>query len=247
MTGPTPATPRPGALLLHGLTATTESVRGLADALDAVGFRTVVPLLPGHGTTVEDLERCHWADWVATASTAYRDLAARCDRVVVVGFSLGASLGCWLATEPASRAPAGLVVVNPSIDPPAETYRDALRLAVASGIRSFPNFVAGAAHPAQGVTYDEVPLQPLLSFYEGLDALLPRLGRVACPVLIMTSRKDPVVPPVSSDILAERVAGPVERVRLNRDHHVATLDYDPAAMQRTVEFARAVTGDPAYR
>ena len=50
------------------------------------------------------------------------------------------------------------------------------------------------------------------------------------------------MPPESSDLLAERVSGPVERVYLERSYHVATLDYDrPEIETRSVEFARKVT------
>ena len=48
----------------------------------------------------------------------------------------------------------------------------------------------------------------------------------------MTSPQDHVVPPENSDILAAGVAGPVERVTLERSYHVATLDYDKDAHRR---------------
>jgi len=50
------------------------------------------------------------------------------------------------------------------------------------------------------------------------------------------------VPPESSDLIAERVTGPVERVTLERSYHVATLDYDKDEItRRAVEFAAKVT------
>ncbi len=45
-------------------------------------------------------------------------------------------------------------------------------------------------------------------------------------MLIITSLQDHVVEPVNSDVLADAVTGPVERLRLERSYHVATLDYD---------------------
>ena len=46
-----------------------------------------------------------------------------------------------------------------------------------------------------------------------------------------------MVDPVSGDRLVERVAGPVERVMLERSYHVATLDYDKDEIEaRTVDF-----------
>ena len=47
---------------------------------------------------------------------------------------------------------------------------------------------------------------------------------------------------MNSDILAEGVSGPVERVTLERSFHVATLDYDKDLInERAVAFARKVT------
>jgi carboxylesterase len=60
---------------------------------------------------------------------------------------------------------------------------------------------------------------------------------VLCPVLLFNSPQDHVVPPVSSDRLAEAVKGPVERITLERSFHVATLDYDKDEIEaRTVAF-----------
>jgi carboxylesterase len=59
----------------------------------------------------------------------------------------------------------------------------------------------------------------------------------------MTSPQDHVVQPVQSDRIAEGVAGPVERLALERSYHVATLDYDKALIEsEAVAFARRVTG-----
>lgn len=57
-----------------------------------------------------------------------------------------------------------------------------------------------------------------------------------------SSTQDHIVPPVSADVLAERVSGPVERVNLERSHHLGTLDYDrDIVLQRAVSFALRVS------
>jgi carboxylesterase len=58
----------------------------------------------------------------------------------------------------------------------------------------------------------------------------------------MTSPQDHVVPPANSDHLASLVAGPVERVTLERSYHVATLDYDKDLIaERAAVFVRKVS------
>jgi len=66
-----------GALVLHGFTGSPQSMRGLARAFAAAGFAVELPRLPGHGTTVADMQTTRWADWSAAAEAAYDELAAR--------------------------------------------------------------------------------------------------------------------------------------------------------------------------
>ncbi len=212
-------------LVLHGLTATVASVRPLADALADAGFSVEAPLLPGHGTSPEDLERTTFGDWLAAADASFESLSARTDETVVAGHSLGGTLALALALTHA--AVAGLVLVNPFVEPPAPSALEMLRAAERSGRRLLPAIAGDVAKP--GVVepaYDAVPVSSLLSLFEAAGDLAPRLGEVTCPVLLMTSRVDHVVPTSHGDFLAGALSGPVERVVLERSRHVATLDLD---------------------
>ena len=79
-------------LVLHGFTGNPQSMRPLAEAVAKAGFTVDLPLLPGHGTAVEDLIPKRWEDWSGAAESAYQALAARCDRVLVTGLSVGGTL-----------------------------------------------------------------------------------------------------------------------------------------------------------
>ena len=71
------------------------------------------------------------------------------------------------------------------------------------------------------------------------------LGEIRCPTLLLSSREDHVVAPVSGDVLERSVGGPVERVHLENSYHVATLDWDaPLIEAKVVEFAHEVLGGP---
>lgn len=231
-------TARPAAVVVHGLTGTTRSVQGVAGALARAGFVVAVPLLPGHGTTPDDLESTGWAEWLAAVEAAYGQARRGGGPVVLFGLSMGASLACRVAAD---ADPAALVVVNPAIDPPAEAARRTMREILAQGLTRYAGIGGDIAdESAVEDAYDALPLASLLSLAEGLDDLLPRLGAIRCPVLVFTSRQDHVVHPVSSDLLAERVSGPVERLWLERSFHVATLDHDRGEIEnRTVAFALA--------
>jgi len=236
-----------GALVLHGLTGTPGSVRGLAGALAGAGFAVEAPLLPGHGTSLDDMLGTGWEDWSAAAEDAYADLAARCGRVVVAGLSMGGTLACWLAAGRA--AVAGVVCVNPMIEPVARSFLDILDGLLAEGVEVMPGIGADVARPGgREPAYDGTPVAPTRSLMGAVADLEPRLGEVRAPLLLFTSREDHVVPPSSSDLLARRAGGPVERVMLERSFHVATLDWEADLIERrTVEFALEVTAAGAGR
>jgi len=230
-----------GALVLHGFTGNPSSMRGVAEALATAGFAVELPLLPGHGTTVEDMLTTGFADWAATAEEAYLDLAGRTDTRVVVGLSMGATLAAWVTAR--NPGVAGLVAINGMFEPPAPAFLELLRTSLGQGCDRLPAIGSDIALPgvSEGA-YDAAPIEPLISLMEATTELHGRLGDIHCPVLILTSTQDHVVPPSSSDVLAGAVAGPVERVVLERSYHVATLDFDRDLVEkRAVEFALRVT------
>lgn len=232
-----PRTPD-GALVLHGFTGSPHSMRGLAGALAGIGLAVELPLLPGHGTCLADMVPTRWEDWAGAAEAAYTDLAARCARVMVVGLSMGGTLACWLAGRHAEIA--GVVAVNPFIEPVPATVLDLLRGLLAAGVEVAPSFGVTIADPeVKEVAYAGAPIASALSLFEATSTLVPDLGRIICPVLLLQSRHDQVVLPRSGDLLVGASGGPVERVWLERSYHVATLDYDKAQVEAaTVDFAR---------
>jgi carboxylesterase len=230
-----------GVLVLHGFTATPHSMRGLAEAFAAAGYTVELPLLPGHGTSIEDMEATAWADWAKAVEATYAGLAARVADVIVVGLSMGGTLAATLAVEHPEII--GAVLVNPLIEAPDPDLLAALQAMAAAGETRIEGIGSDIADPdSTELSYAGTPIAPLVSLLEHTVTLPDRLGDLRCPVLLLTSAQDHVVAPSSSDVLAARAAGPVERVALERSYHVATLDFDKDLIERrTVDFARSLT------
>ena len=230
-----------GVLVCHGFTGTPQSMRPLAEAFAAAGFTVELPLWPGHGTSLDDMLETGWDDWSSAAETAFSELESRCTTVVVAGLSMGGTLATWLA----ARHPeiAGLIAINAAIEPAGDAFLDILRQTIEQGTPVMPSIGSDVADPAvKELAYEGTPVAPLITLLEAQSALAPALGDVRCPTLIVTSRQDHVVPPSSSDYLAERVSGRVERMYLERSFHVATIDHDRDEIAaRSVAFAREVT------
>jgi carboxylesterase len=229
-----------GALVLHGFTGNCSGVRPVAEALHAAGFAIEMPLLPGHGTKVEDLLPTSFDDWYAAAEEALEDLAERVDRIVVAGLSMGGALTCVLAVEHPEIA--GIACVNP-----ATQVNDEIRATVESMLAEGNDYIppVGSDIALEGATenaYEATPVPPLLTMFDAAERFASRVDKITCPTLVLTSRQDHVVPPSDSEFLVSRVAGPVEHVWLERSYHVATIDHDgPDVARRIVEFAQKVT------
>lgn len=229
-----------GVLVLHGFTGNPGSMRGLAERFAGAGFTVDLPLLPGHGTVVEDMLDTGWDDWAAHAEARYAALADRCERVVVAGLSMGGALTAWLGSEHPEIA--GLVCINAVVSVPAG-MREAVQEVLATGADRFAGIGSDIAEPGVVETaYAETPLAPLLTMFDAADNLGDRLSRITSPMLIITSRQDHVVPPENSDLLAAAVSGPVERIWCERSYHVVTQDYDrEIVFDAAVDFATKVT------
>jgi carboxylesterase len=87
----------PGLLFLHGFTATTVEVRQIADHFHRLGYTVSAPLLPGHGTTPEKMNKVQLQDWLETAEQAYLAMRLEKENIIVFGESMGALLTLHLA------------------------------------------------------------------------------------------------------------------------------------------------------
>lgn len=228
-------------LLLHGYMGTVQTVRDWALAFAEAGFAVEAPLLPGHGTSPEDMLHTHWSDYQQCAEEFYKQLEERHQRVFVGGICTGCSIAALLAARHADTA-AGLIAINGFFKRPKHWNPDFLTDMLKSNRQFFPWFNGKTVEDPQApplIGYDQSPIAPLLSMGSSASELSQRLGDIRCPVLVFTSRLDTVLAPDEEEpSWMKEVAGPVEHIWLERSRHVATLDYDKGIIEkRSVEFA----------
>lgn len=108
---PDPTRPRRGVLLVHGLGDSPWSFHDLGATLAEQGFVARTVLLPGHGTTPEDLLEVSLADWQRTVQEQVTALREDVDEVWLGGFSTGANLILDVAYDDAAIA--GLLLFSP--------------------------------------------------------------------------------------------------------------------------------------
>ncbi|MBQ0923186.1 alpha/beta hydrolase [Saccharopolyspora endophytica] len=228
-----------GVLLCHGFTSTPQSMRGWAEHLAEAGHTVRCPLLPGHGTRWQELNRTTWRDWYGAVEQALDELRDRCRSVFVFGLSMGGTLTLRLAELHPDIA--GIVLVNPSV---MTLRKEAKLLPVLS--RVVPSMAAIAGDIAKPevveLAYSRLPLRGMASLQQMWSVVRADLGSVRQPLLLLHSAVDHVVEPENSAIVLHEVGSQdVTEVVLDDSYHVATLDHDaPRIFSDSVEFVHRV-------
>jgi carboxylesterase len=230
-----------GVLLCHGFTGTPQSMRPWGEYLADRGYTVRVPLLPGHGTTWQEMNGTRWEDWYSCVDAAFRELHQNCERVVTCGLSMGAALTLQLAQEHGPRI-SGLILVNPAVkfDDPRARLLPILKHVMGS-LGAIGNDVN-----KQGVTelaYARTPLKAAHSQLVAWQSLVRDLPEVTQPLLLLRSPQDHVVPASSSALILSRISSrDVTEILLEDSYHVATIDNDaPRIFDESAKFIERTT------
>jgi carboxylesterase len=223
-----------GILLSHGFTATTAEIRPLAEKLHEQGYTVSAPLLPGHGTSPEDLNRSHWQDWVTAGQSALDALCKTCERVYLAGESMGGLLALYLAAQ--NPQVVGILLYAPAVALNLGVI-DRLKLRLgAPFISQVPRESLDCAEKWQG--YPGLPLKGVIQLLEFQSVTLAQLTKIRQPVLVFQGRLDTTVAPQAGEIVLNGIASAQkERVWMERTRHPMALDVElDEIAARTIEF-----------
>ena len=228
-------------LLLHGLTATPAEVRLFAELLHEHGFTVSAPLLPGHGTTPQELNRTGWVEWLAESTRAYKQLKETCDHVFVGGESTGGLLALYMATQFPEIA--GVLTYAPAIKLNL-SRADTIKMYVAAPfITAIPKGDIDVSEKWQG--YPVNPLKAGISLLKLGKETTQRLDRINQPVLVVQGRLDTTVHPSAGEIILSGVCSmQKEQHWMEKSSHVILLDSElDDVMQLTLDFIHRALQD----
>ncbi|TCT06086.1 3-oxoadipate enol-lactonase [Aquabacter spiritensis] len=172
-------------------------------------------------------------------------------RAVFCGLSLGGLTGMWLGAHAGDRL-AGLVLANTAANfPPAQMWLDRAEGARRDGLAALVEptlarwFTAAyrAAQPARvakvGAAIAATPVEGYAASCGLLGAtdLLPSLGEISCPTLVIAGAHDPSTPPARAAEIAAAVPG-AELVTLDAAHLSAVEAGDAFAEALTAFLSR---------
>lgn len=212
-----------GILLIHGFTGLPTELLLLGKFLNRAGFTVLGVRLAGHATNERDLARTTREDWLNSALDGYEILSGLCEKIFVVGHSMGALLALKLA----KLREVGKVVTLAApvfIDeeqglkdlPPREKCGN---LCVERPQRKLKN-----VPPAVNKVYRKMPLVSIHELVELIAEVEKILPEITVPVLIMHGDEDHTAQPRSAEFIAEKIGSTsVERVTVAACGHLLPL------------------------
>jgi carboxylesterase len=224
-----------GLLFIHGFTASPAEMRPMAHVLATkTGWRCLGPLLPGHGTGIQDMQNAGSGDWISAVEEAYKELRRTCTNVFLVGLSLGAVLACHVALRRAGDAKLrGLILMAPAFGVdrlraagihllrPLRKFRD-------KGTRSSDYFLDNRLY-----TYLQIPLNraaELLRLGKQAVAEMPKLREL--PTLMFIGDCESTVS--LEKMLSVAKNNPwIRLVRLPRSRHILPIEPDHEVLFET--------------
>lgn len=230
-----------GCLMIHGFTGAPGRVQLLGEYLHKQGGYTVSGIrLKGHGTNLEDMYHSDWRDWLESARQGYRELASRCDRVNVVGFSMGGLLTLLLAEEfPVHR----IVTINAALKPkdPVAYLAPILQFVMKYNLWDDVEWERGEGLEDYDTAYPGMPVRCIGSMLKLGRLAKKDIAKIKQPALLFQSMKDESVNLSSVDRIYESISSEdKEIVRLPKSTHVATLGPERGIVhEKTLAFLQA--------
>lgn len=232
-----------GVLLVHGLNGGRGDMKELAAFLAAHGLLTENMLLPGHGTDVWDMLPIGWPEWARAVRSELQLLKKRCERIFLVGHSLGGALCLHAAVHEEVN---GVVAMCPPLSM-RSWMLPAVQLAkcftpLVPTLREDIRDPAARRHYTRDV-YRWTPMAPVESMLQYLPHLYNELPIVTAPVLIMNATHDHVVPARDGQAIYQLVGSrEKELVTFRRSYHVIMKDCErEQVFIKTLAFVQRVS------
>jgi carboxylesterase len=214
-----------GILLIHGFTGAPPEMRLVGDHLHHAGLTVSAPLLPGHGSTAQQMNRCKWMDWTNHVEQSYRALKAQCERVFVAGLSMGSLLALWFAAQHPDLP--GVIAYSP-----ATWVADRLlpvstmaRYLIKMRSKGQDTDLVDPDALARLWSYDVEPVPAASELYALILQVRRLLPRLVPPLLIIYSAGDRSIHPSSAE-RTYALAGSKDKkiIRLAESGHAITVD-----------------------
>ena len=225
-----------GVMLVHGFMAAPPEVGWAGSHLADLGYTVYAPRLTGHGIDHRHMERMRWQDWYGHVLDGYHILRQQCEKVFVMGHSMGGLLSILLAAE--TQEVDGVIIA-------------AAPLLLANQLMPYSRMLAPlmsyTEHPSEPELNAEIEAEqakrgePIISrvhyttwstravheLYQLTLLANEHLPRITQPLLLIYAVNDLTVPPKNIDLIRSDVQSTdIEDVVIQNGGHIIFQDVD---------------------
>lgn len=222
-----------GCLCIHGFTGGPYEVDPLADYLkENTDWQVEVISLPGHGETLH-LRNANHEEWIQAADDAMKRLVQKCEKVYLIGFSMGGMIASYLAATYSEASKLVLLSASGKYLSYRQLVKEWTELLL-SGIRREwkDNFLF--QQYKMKLKPGVVPFKSLWEFRKCVNFTKPYLHEVHCPVLIAQGLQDSMVPFKTAHYLEKEIPAETEVVFFENSKHLICLGDDKDDLNKSV-------------
>lgn len=234
-------------LFVHGFPSTPAVYRWPADQVSQKGWDVSAPLLPGFGTTWEDLLDTNFSQWYEYLRDVYLEMRKKYTTVAVIGTSMGGALTLKLAEEFSASneyAPDAIITIAAPVFINSLLRYGILKNPLYYLVRTFgwffksykpANITSESENNVDGRGrwrgYSGYYPRQTYSLKLGLKGINRNLAAVTVPCLLIQDKHDRTVPSENIFHITRRVQSRILEIKLtdigpvNHEHH-SLLIYD---------------------
>lgn len=204
-----------GVLLIHGFPASPAEMKPLGNFLNNKGFTVYGVRLKGHGTSPYDLDQTPWKKCIESIKQGYKVLSIQCEKIVVIGFSIGAIITLDLASQLRDNISSAVSISAPIEAEGMSSISLILSAQMEKLIRLIPGvktkFIEWETESPE-TNYRSVPLQKLVDLKNYIEQVKERLKMISTPILVIQATGDPLIKYQSAEFVYESVSSKVKEI-----------------------------------
>jgi esterase/lipase/1-acyl-sn-glycerol-3-phosphate acyltransferase len=238
-----------GIVLVHGYKSSPAQMQNLAQFFNSKNIPIYAVRLSGHGTSPIDLKNTTWQQWLDSLNRGYAIMHQFCKKIIVVGFSTGGLLTLYKASQINKDSKLKAIVsINSALK-----LKD-IRAKMVPTINLWNEILEKFDINKGKIEFiDDKPETPefnysrhYISSVVELENLMQKcqqeLNKITLPTLTIQAKNDPVVNPISGDIIFENIGSKHKKI-LKPDmwqHNILTGQGKETIFKEIVNFIKEI-------
>jgi len=185
-----------GCFIIHGFGGSLEEINQLKEYLNAIGIKTVCPILKGHGKSSRDLKGVKYSEWISSAEEEFIKLGSECDKIYLAGFSMGGLISINIAIKHEVQ---GIIFMNTPV-----YHWDIKRITI-----NIMNDIQNRNSEYIKFYLKAIiafPIEALYNFKSILIKTKPLINSIDCPIFIAQALKDDTVHKKSAEYIFKNIS-----------------------------------------